>query len=170
MYKNVTKYDLDLIMLSQKGMIKQTRIGSLIFAFAFIVLAIVSVVLKKIDIAICLFVATGLVLILFVGLPEVFLKLQMKKNLKNHNVEIEYVFGNTLNITSKVNDQTITQSFDYNKIVKMIEEKNYLLICLANNDALIMKIDDQFYEYKNFIKKKMQNRYVEKLKNKKDAK
>ena len=123
MYKNVTKYDLDLIMLSQKGMIKQTRIGSLIFAFAFIVLAIVSVVLKKIDIAICLFVATGLVLILFVGLPEVFLKLQMKKNLKNHTVEIEYVFGNTLNITSKVNDQTITQSFDYNKIVKMIEER-----------------------------------------------
>ncbi len=164
MYKNITKYDLDLIMRSQKGMIKQTRIISLIFCVAFIILAIVSIILNKIDISVALFIATALVLILFVGLPEVFLKKQIKKNLENTNVQIEYEFGNTLNITSKLNDQVVLQNVKYEDIFQIVEENDYLLICLKKQEAIIMKKDEAFNEYKNFIKEKMQERYFEKLK------
>lgn len=164
MYKNITKYDLDLIMRSQKGMIKQTRIISLIFCVAFIILAVVSIFLNKIDISVALFIATALVLILFVGLPEVFLKKQIKKNLENTNVQIEYEFGNTLNITSKLNDQVVLQNVKYEDIFQIVEENDYLLICLKKQEAIIMKKDEAFNEYKNFIKEKMQERYFEKLK------
>lgn len=164
MYKNITKYDLDLIMRSQKGMIKQTRIISLIFCATFIILAVVSIFLHKIDISVALFIATALVLILFVGLPEVFLKKQIKKNLENTNVQIEYEFGNTLNITSKLNDQVVLQNVKYEDIFQIVEENDYLLICLKKQEAIIMKKDEAFNEYKNFIKEKMQERYFEKLK------
>lgn len=164
MYKNITKYDLDLIIRSQKGMIKQTRIISLIFCVAFIILAVVSIFLNKIDISVALFIATALVLILFVGLPEVFLKKQIKKNLENTNVQIEYEFGNTLNITSKLNDQVVLQNVKYEDIFQIVEENDYLLICLKKQEAIIMKKDEAFNEYKNFIKEKMQERYFEKLK------
>ena len=168
MYKNITKYDLDLIMRSQKGMIKQTRIISLIFCVAFIILAVVSIFLNKIDISVALFIATALVLILFVGLPEVFLKKQIKKNLENTNVQIEYEFGNTLNITSKLNNQVVLQNVKYEDIFQIVEENDYLLICLKKQEAIIMKKDEAFSEYKNFIKEKMQERYIEKLKQNKN--
>ena len=46
----------------------------------------------------------------------------------------------------------------------MVEVNDYLLICLKKQEAIIMKKDEAFNEYKNFIKEKMQERYFEKLK------
>ena len=83
MYKNTTYYDLDLIMLSQKSMVKQTKIVASIFAFVLLVLAVVSFVLKKITVGITLSIVSAITIIVFIGLSGTMLKATMKKNLKN---------------------------------------------------------------------------------------
>lgn len=167
MYKNTTYYDLDLIMLSQKSMVKQTKIVASIFAFVLLVLAVVSFVLKKTTVGITLSIVSAITIIVFIGLSGTMLKATMKKNLKNRQITIEYMFANNLTITSKVDGAVTTQSFEYNNIFQIVETDKCLVICPSKNDALIMRIDDKYAEYRQFVMDKMQNRYVvQKSKNK----
>ena len=160
MYKNKTVYDLELVLLSQQSMLKQTRVVSALFAVVILALGVVSLCFNKITTGICLLIAGTLVVILFVFLSGWFLKLTMQKNLKDRSVVVEYMFSNNLTITSYVDGQTITQSFDYNNMFQIVEQESCLIICPSKNDALIMRKDDKFLEYKNFIQDKMQDRYI----------
>lgn len=164
MYKNKTIYDLELVLLSQQGMLKQTKIVSAVFAIVIYALGVASIFLNKITMGVCLFIAATLILVLFVFLSGWFLKLTMQKNLKDRSVVVEYLFSNNLTITSYVDGQTITQSFDYHNIFQMIEQESCLVICPSKNDALIMRKDDKFLEYRNFIQDKMQDRYLIEIK------
>ena len=160
MYKNRTIYDLELVLLSQKSMLKQTRIISSIFAVIVLALGVVSILLNKVTLGICLLIAATLVAVVFVGLSGWFLKVTMQKNLKDRKVEVEYLFSNNLTITSYADGQTITQSFNYNNIFKIIEQKDLLVICPSKNDALLMRKDEEFEEYRKLIQEKMEDRYL----------
>lgn len=166
MYKNRTIYDLDLLLLSQQGMLKQTRIVSAVFSVIILALGVVCVIVEKLMLGIALMIAAVLVLILFVALCGWFLKLTMQKNLQDRKIEIEFLFSNNLTITSYVDGRTSTQSFEYGNIFQMVENDDCLLINQGGHDALIMRKDEEFEEYRNFIIDKMQGRYVIKLKKK----
>ena len=170
MYKNRTIYDLELLLLSQKNMIVQTRIVSAIFSVIIAATGVVCLFMQKIAMGICLLVAAVLVLVLFVILCNWFLKLTMQKNLKSRNIEVEYLFSNNLTITSYADGQTSTQSFEYANIFQIIENEDCLLICPGKNDGLIMRKDEAFNEYRNFIMDKMGNRYIVQIKSKKKTK
>lgn len=160
MYKNRTIYDLELVLLSQKGMLKQTRIISGIFAVIVLALGVVSILLQKVTLGVCLLIAGTLVAVVFVGLSGWLLKVTMQKNLKDRKVEVEYLFSNNLTITSYADGQTITQSFNYNNIFQIVEQKDLLVICPSKNDALLMRKDEEFEEYRKFIQEKMEDRYL----------
>ena len=160
MYKNTTFYDLELIMISQRGMLKQTRIVSTIFAVVLFILAGVSLALKKYTIAICLAVVGVITIVVFIGFSGKLLKHTMKKNLSNRQITIEYQFSNNLTITSKVDGAVTTQSFDYENIFQIIEQDICLVICPTSKDALIMRLDDKYDEYRQFVMDKMGNRYI----------
>ena len=160
MYKNRTIYDLELVLLSQRGMLKQTRIISSIFAVIVLALGVVSILLQKVTLGVCLLIAGTLVTVVFVGLSGWLLKVTMQKNLKDRKVEVEYLFSNNLTITSYADGQTITQSFNYNNIFQIVEQKDLLVICPSKNDALLMRKDEEFEEYRKFIQEKMEDRYL----------
>ena len=63
MYKNRTIYDLDLLLLSQQGMLKQTRIVSAVFSVIILALGVVCVIVEKLMLGIALMIAAVLVLI-----------------------------------------------------------------------------------------------------------
>lgn len=171
MYKNRTIYDLELLLLSQQGMIKQTRIISAIFAIIILAIGIVCFFMERVLMGVCLVVASVLIIILFVILCDWFLKLTMQKNIKNRSIEVEYLFSNNLTITSYADGQTSTQSFEYSNVFQMVESAECLLICPGKQDALIMRKDEEFNDYRNFIMDKMGDRYfVEKSVSKKKSK
>ncbi len=166
MYKNRTIYDLELLLLSQQGMLKQTRIVSAVFTVIILALGIVCLIAEKLMLGIALIIAAVLVLVLFVALCGWFLKLTMQKNLQDRKIEIEFLFSNNLTITSYVDGRTSTQSFEYNNIYQIVENDDCLLINQGGQDALIMRKDEEFDNYRNFVMEKMQGRYVVKLKKK----